>query len=57
MSEKIAKYKNLLLELGDEGMLSWQEIAEMALAYMSEDNVKDMFHLNNLDKFAPDNKN
>ena len=47
----VRKYTNLFLELADEGAISWQSIAEMALSYMSEDDVEDMFHSNDLDEF------
>lgn len=36
------EYTNKVLELCDEGLLSWQSLAEMAVSYMSEDQVKDM---------------
>ena len=52
----IRKYTNLFLELADEGLLSWQSIAEMALSYMSEDDVEDMFHCNDLDEFDPEDE-
>ena len=53
MPDNVRKYTNLFLELADEGLLSWQSIAEMALSYMSEDDVEDMFHSNDLDEFEP----
>ena len=37
-----------LLEMMDEGLISAQAIAEMALAYMSEDDVADMMRANDL---------
>ena len=37
-----------LLEMMDEGLISAQAIAEMALAYMSEDDVADMMLANDL---------
>lgn len=49
----VRKYTNLFLELADEGVISWQSIAEMALSYMSEDDVEDMFHCNDLDELNP----
>lgn len=54
MPDNVRKYTNLFLELADEGVLSWQSIAEMALSYMSEDDVEDMFHYNDLDDYDPD---
>ena len=37
-----------LLEMMDEGLISAQAIAEMALAYMSEDDVADMMRDNDI---------
>ena len=37
-----------LLEMMDEGLISATAIAEMALAYMSEDDVADMMRANDL---------
>jgi hypothetical protein len=37
-----------LLEMMDEGLISAQAIAEMALAYMSEDDVADMMRANDI---------
>ena len=37
-----------LLEMMDEGLISAQAIAEMALAYMSEDDVADMMQANDI---------
>ena len=37
-----------LLEMMDEGLISAQAIAEMALAYMSEDEVADMMRANDI---------
>lgn len=42
------KYTNMVLDMMDEGVMSPQAIAEMCLAYMSEDDVKDMCHANDL---------
>ena len=39
MSRKIT---NKLLELLEEGLLSWQDVALACLGYMSEDHVADM---------------
>jgi len=39
---------NKLLEMMDEGLISAQAIAEMALAYMSEDDVADMMRANDI---------
>ena len=37
-----------LLEMMDEGLISAEAVAEMALAYMSEDDVKDMCRANDI---------
>ena len=37
-----------LLEMMDEGLISAQAVAEMALAYMSEDEVADMMRSNDI---------
>lgn len=37
-----------LMEAVDEGMLTWQQIAEAALRYMPEDEVADMAKKNEL---------
>ena len=42
------KYTTKLLEMMDEGLISAAAVAEMALAYMSEDDVADMMRANDL---------
>ena len=37
-----------LLSWAEEGIISWQSLAKMALDYMSEDDVKDMARANDL---------
>ena len=37
-----------LLEMMDEGLVTAQSVAEMALAYMSEDDVADMMRSNDI---------
>jgi len=37
-----------LLEMMDEGLISAQSVAEMALSYMSEDDVADMMRSNDI---------
>lgn len=39
---------NKLIELCEEGILSWESVALAALRYMSEDDVADMAHCNEL---------
>ena len=40
-----------LLEMADDGIISWKDLAEAALKYMSEDEVDDMAKAN---EFLPD---
>jgi hypothetical protein len=42
------EYTTKLLEMMDEGLISAEVVAEMALAYMSEDDVKDMMLSNDI---------
>jgi len=50
-----------LLEMMDEGLISAAAVAEMALAYMSEDDVADMMRANDIldeedeEEWTPDN--
>lgn len=37
-----------LMELADDGALSWEHIARAALCYLSESDVADMAHCNEL---------
>jgi hypothetical protein len=39
---------NRLIDMMDEGLISAQAVAEMALAYMSEDEVADMMRANDI---------
>ena len=39
---------NKLIEMMDEGLISAEMVAEMALAYMSEDDVADMMRANDI---------
>jgi len=39
---------NRALEMADEGVISWESLARMALGYMSEDEVADMLDANEL---------
>lgn len=48
------KVTNLLLDMVDEGVLSWEAIARAALKYMSEDDVADMAHVNDLTPVVDD---
>jgi len=42
------EYTNKLIDMMDEGLISAEAVAEMALAYMSEDDVKDMMLANDI---------
>jgi hypothetical protein len=42
------EYTSKLIALMDEGVITAESVAEMALAYMSEDDVKDMCLANDL---------
>lgn len=38
------KVTNRVIELAEEGIITWESIAMAALCYMSEDDVADMAH-------------
>lgn len=42
LNEGVREATTKVLEMCDEGILSWQDVAEAALRYMSEDAVADM---------------
>ena len=42
------EYTSKLIAMMDDGLISAEAVAEMALAYMSEDDVKDMCLANDL---------
>jgi hypothetical protein len=42
------EYTNRLFEMLEDGMISYQKVVEMALAYMSESEVHDMMEKNEL---------
>jgi len=50
------EYTTKLLEMMDEGLISAEVVAEMALAYMSEDDVKDMVRVNDLMPWLEDDE-
>jgi hypothetical protein len=39
---------NKAIELAEEGIITWEALALMALSYMSEDDVADMLDANEL---------
>ena len=47
--------RDTAMELVDNGMVSWEDLAVMALKYMSTDDVEDMLDTNELsDRFLED---
>jgi len=42
------KQTNKLIDMMDEGLITAQSVAEMCLAYMSEDDVADMMRSNDI---------
>ena len=42
------EYTSKLIAMMDEGLISAEAVAEMALAYMSEDDVADMMRANDI---------
>lgn len=48
MSVPVRKATCKALEMADEGMLSWKALAEMALRWMSEDEVAEMLKANEI---------
>ena len=53
------KYTNKLMDMMESGMISAEAVAEMCLAYMSEDDVEDMMRGNDIvdedeEEYEPD---
>lgn len=44
----VRKTTSRILEMAEEGMISWQTLAECALRWMSEDDVAEMCKANEL---------
>ena len=42
------EYTNKLMAMMDEGLISYQAVAEMALGYLSEHDVEDMMRANDI---------
>ena len=42
----LREYTNKIVEMAEEGIIGWEDIARAALNYMSEDNVRDMAYDN-----------
>ena len=42
----VRKYTNMAYDLVQEDALGWKDIGQMALSYMSEDDVEDMLRSN-----------
>jgi hypothetical protein len=54
------EYTSKLIAMMDEGLISAEAVAEMALAYMSEDDVADMMRANDIldedeEEWTPEN--
>lgn len=54
MTTPTRKATRRLLELAEDGAISWYTIAEMALAWMGEDEVEEMAIANGLLDFDED---
>jgi hypothetical protein len=48
------EYTSKLIAMMDEGLITAESVAEMALAYMSEDDVKDMMQANDIVDYDED---
>ena len=42
----IREYTNKIIEMAEEGIIDWEDIARAALNWMSEDDVRDMAYDN-----------
>ena len=54
----MARYRDHLIDQGNEGALSWEDIAKRALGYMSEADCEDLANCEwdiNLDESEEDN--
>lgn len=45
---EVRQATNKVRELAEEGRISWRDLAEMTLSWMSEDDVADMARANDL---------
>jgi hypothetical protein len=50
------KQTNKLIDMMDEGLISAQAVADMCLAYMSEDDVADMMLANDIIEDEPEDE-
>lgn len=48
MMYNVRKETNRVLEMAEDGIVSWEELAKMALEWMSEDDVEEMLIANDL---------
>lgn len=48
MARNTRHFTNAIMEAAEEGMISWQAVAEMCLLYMSESDVEDMLSANDV---------
>lgn len=53
----VRKYTNEIWGMAEDGLISWETIAQAALKYMSEDDVKDMCHCNDFIDLEDDDDN
>lgn len=44
----VRKETRRVIEMAEDGVISWRDVAEMALNWMSEDDVADMLIANDL---------
>ena len=42
----LREYTNKIIEMAEEGIIDWEDIARAALNWMSEDDVRDMAYDN-----------
>lgn len=54
MNQKTRKWTRLLMDAMDDGTLDARAVADMCLGYMSEYDVEDMCHANDLKELDPD---
>ena len=44
-------HRDKAIELVEDGFITYEQLATMALKYMSEDDVRDMCHVNEIELF------
>ena len=48
MMDNVRKETRRVLEMAEDGIIDWSDVAEMCLAWMSEDDVAEMLRANGL---------